>query len=79
MGVDEQSADEYGENLKENLERLEGMFKTGRYKAPPVKRVYIPKDGKDELRPLGIPTVRGQGIAEGGEMGDGTDIRAGLL
>jgi group II intron reverse transcriptase/maturase len=56
LGVDEQSAEEYAENLEENLERLEGMFKTGRYKAPPVKRVYIPKDGKDELRPLGIPT-----------------------
>lgn len=56
LGVDEQSADEYAEHLKENLERLEDGFKSGRYKAPPVKRVYIPKDGKKELRPLGIPT-----------------------
>jgi len=59
LGVDEQSADEYTENLKENLARLKEGFKSGRYKAPPVKRVYIPKDGKKELRPLGIPTVRG--------------------
>lgn len=56
LGVDGQSADGYAENLKENLERLKEEFKSGRYKAPPVKRVYIPKDGKKELRPLGIPT-----------------------
>jgi hypothetical protein len=27
-------------------------------KASPVRRVYIPKSGSDELRPLGIPIVR---------------------
>jgi RNA-directed DNA polymerase len=27
------------------------------YKAIPVRRVYIPKPGKDEMRPLGIPTM----------------------
>jgi RNA-directed DNA polymerase len=56
LGVDGQSAEEYAGHLKENLEGLEDRFKSGRYKAPPVKRVYIPKDGKKELRPLGIPT-----------------------
>lgn len=56
LGVDGQSAEEYAEHLKENLRGLEDRFKSGRYKAPPVKRVYIPKDGKKELRPLGIPT-----------------------
>ena len=28
-----------------------------RYKASPVKRIYIPKENKTELRPLGIPTM----------------------
>lgn len=28
------------------------------YKPKPAKRVYIPKPGKSELRPLGIPTLR---------------------
>ncbi|MBN2353788.1 MAG: hypothetical protein JXD23_14540 [Spirochaetales bacterium] len=56
LGVDGQSAEEYAGHLRENLERLEDGFKSGRYKAPPVKRVCIPKDGKKELRPLGLPT-----------------------
>mgnify|MGYP006292757263 CR=1 FL=1 len=56
-GVDNVTAEEYEENLKQNLKLLLERFKSGRYKAPPVKRVYIPKDAKGkELRPLGIPT-----------------------
>jgi retron-type reverse transcriptase len=31
--------------------------KSGRYHAPPVRRVYIDKPGKSEKRPLGIPTT----------------------
>jgi RNA-directed DNA polymerase len=27
------------------------------YKAPPIRRVYIPKPGKQEMRPLGVPSV----------------------
>jgi RNA-directed DNA polymerase len=26
-------------------------------KATPVRRIYIPKPGKEEQRPLGIPTI----------------------
>ena len=54
-GVDGITAEEYAENLKENLERLLEEYKSGRYKAPPVKRVYIPKEN-GEKRPLGITT-----------------------
>lgn len=56
-GVDGQTAASYEENLEENVHSLLGRFKSGRYKAPPVRRVYIPK-GSDptKKRPLGVPT-----------------------
>jgi group II intron reverse transcriptase/maturase len=54
-GVDGVTAEEYEEDLGENLKGLEDRMKSGLYKAPPVRRVYIPK-GKGEKRPIGIPT-----------------------
>jgi len=35
---------------------LEAVHRQG-YQAPPIRRVYIPKPGKQEKRPLGIPCV----------------------
>ena len=52
-GVDRQTAPEYAEKLDENLESLLTGLKSGHYKAPPVRRVYIPK-GDGRMRPLGI-------------------------
>lgn len=54
-GIDGQSAQEYAEGLEQRLQSLLERAKTGRYRAPPVRRVHIPK-GKGETRPLGIPT-----------------------
>jgi RNA-directed DNA polymerase len=54
-GIDRQSAQEYAEGLEQRLESLLECAKTGRYRAPPVRRVHIPK-GNGETRPLGIPT-----------------------
>ena len=56
-GVDGQTAAAYEENLEENLQSLLDRFKSGSYKAPPVRRVYIPK-GVDptKKRPIGVPT-----------------------
>ena len=56
-GVDGQTVAEYGESLVENLRDLQERAKSGSYKAPPVKRGYVPKNEK-EHRPIGIPTVR---------------------
>ena len=55
VGVDGVTAEVYEENLKENIGDLENRMKSGRYKAPPVRRAYIPKNEK-EKRPIGIPT-----------------------
>lgn len=54
-GVDGQSAEDYAANLEVNLRSLLDRAKSGTYRAPPVRRVYIPK-GNGEMRPLGIPT-----------------------
>ena len=54
-GVDGQTAADYRQDLSRNLTELSERFHTGSYRAPPVKRVYIPKDG-GKKRPLGLPT-----------------------
>lgn len=55
-GIDRITTQDYGRNLEANLRALHERLRTGRYRATPVKRVYIPKaDGKK--RPLGLPIV----------------------
>ena len=56
-GVDGQSVASYGENLESNLLDLIDRIKSGRYVAPPVRRVHIPKGDGRETRPIGVPTV----------------------
>jgi RNA-directed DNA polymerase len=55
-GVDGQTAAAYGERLEENLQSLLDRFKSGTYKAPPVRRAHIPKGDGKTTRPIGIPT-----------------------
>lgn len=55
VGVDEQTAAQYEVNLEANLQDLWQRMKDGRYFAPPVRRVHIPK-GEGKTRPIGIPT-----------------------
>jgi group II intron reverse transcriptase/maturase len=56
-GIDGVTAAEYEVGLWGRLENLVELLKSGSYRAPPVKRIYIPKAGsKDEKRPIGIPT-----------------------
>lgn len=55
-GVDGVTAAQYEVDLEANLSSLLERFKSGRYRAPAVRRVHIPKaDGK--TRPIGIPTL----------------------
>lgn len=55
-GIDGQTAKAYAENLEANLRDLLERAKSGRYFAPPVRRVHIPKGDGRETRPIGIPT-----------------------
>lgn len=55
-GVDGQSAEQFAEQLEGNLRSLLDRAKSGTYRAPPVRRVHIPKGDGTQTRPLGIPT-----------------------
>ena len=66
-GVDGTTAEDYEKELEGNLGRLLDAAKTGTYRAPPVRRVQIPKsDGK--TRPLGIPTHEDKVLQRGVKM-----------
>ena len=57
-GVDGVTATAYEANLEGNLQTLLDRAKAGTYRAPPVRRVHIPKGGSTtETRPIGIPTL----------------------
>jgi retron-type reverse transcriptase len=55
-GVDGQTATDYAAHLRDNLQSLLERAKSGTYRAPPVRRVHIPKGQGPETRPIGIPT-----------------------
>jgi len=55
-GVDGQTAQDYEADLAGNLQALLDRAKSGSYRAPPVRRVHIPKGTGPETRPLGVPT-----------------------
>lgn len=54
-GIDRITREIYEENIEENLEKLIRRMKTFQYHPQPVKRAFIPKNGTNEVRPLGIP------------------------
>jgi RNA-directed DNA polymerase len=56
-GIDGVSCEIYLRGGPERLERLQAKLQSGDYQPRPVKRVWIPKLGSKELRPLGVPTV----------------------
>jgi len=57
-GVDHEGIKEYEKHLESNLERLSEQLRAGTYCPQAIRRVWIPKPGSREQRPLGIPTVR---------------------
>ena len=57
-GVDRVTIGMFEGHLEENLQSLSALLKEGDYRPQAVRRVWIPKPGSQEKRPLGIPTVR---------------------
>lgn len=55
-GIDKETTAAFAEQLEERTQNLYEQLRAGRYKAPAVRRVEIPKDG-GKTRLLGIPTV----------------------
>ena len=53
-GVDGVTAAQYEAELEANLEGLLERFKSGRYRAPAVRRVHLEKPGTSKTRPIGI-------------------------
>ena len=57
VGVDGETYEDFRIGQFERLDQLVDRAHDGTYRAPPVRRVYIPKGGSTtETRPLGIPT-----------------------
>lgn len=56
-GVDCVSVGHFEKDSQSRLLAVKERLKSGTYEPKPVKRVYIPKPGSAEKRPLGIPTV----------------------
>jgi RNA-directed DNA polymerase len=57
-GVDQVTVEAFGNDLEANVGKLVAALHGGTYQPQAIRRVYIPKPGSTEQRPLGIPTVR---------------------
>ena len=57
-GRDQVTVEAFGTDLERNVARLTAALRDGSYEPQAIRRVYIPKPGSNEQRPLGIPTVR---------------------
>ena len=65
-------------DLEDNLASLLEGLKSGRYRAPPVRRVHIEKDGGTSTRPIGIPTLADKVLQRAVVMALEAGVRAGL-
>jgi RNA-directed DNA polymerase len=57
-GIDNQSAWQIEGHKDQTIAKLEQELRASQYQPQAVKRVWIPKPGSNEKRPLGVPTLR---------------------
>ena len=55
-GVDGVTYEEYEKDAEGNIQQLYGRLREGKYRAQPLRRVYIPKENGKQ-RPISIPTL----------------------
>jgi RNA-directed DNA polymerase len=56
-GVDKETYEQLAARRVQRFPELREEMHSGSYRAPPVRRVYIPKGDGDARRPIGIPTL----------------------
>jgi RNA-directed DNA polymerase len=54
-GVDNQTIEMFESHSTQNLEKIARALREGNYQPKAIKRVWIPKPGTSQKRPLGIP------------------------
>lgn len=57
-GVDHETVEHFAKQIDEKIDWLRQSLRENTYRPSPVRRIWIPKEGSKERRPLGIPTVR---------------------
>lgn len=57
-GVDGERIGDFKRGAEQRLSNLSKQLREDQYEPLPIRRVYIPKLGSHEMRPLGIPTIR---------------------
>jgi RNA-directed DNA polymerase len=57
-GVDGERIGDFQHGIEKRISKLSEQLRENQYEPMPIRRVFIPKLGSHETRPLGIPTIR---------------------
>lgn len=57
-GIDQETVENFAKRFDKEIEVISRRVRENTYNPSPIRRTWIPKAGRKELRPLGIPTVR---------------------
>lgn len=57
-GIDHETVEQFAAHVTDHVAKLTATLHAGTFVPQAIRRVFIPKPGSNEQRPLGIPTVR---------------------